>query len=346
MLILYRESRMQNLQVILAAAKLAVEQAQDVKTLEQVRINYLGKSGQLTELLKQLGQIPAEQRPQFGQAVNQAKQELQSLIQSTEQSLQAQQLQQKLASESIDVSLAGRGQASGGLHPVTRIRQRIEQFFTQLGFAMVDGPEIENEYYNFTALNIPEHHPARAMHDTFYFSSGLLLRTHTSPVQIRTMEQQRPPLRIITAGRTYRCDSDVRHTPMFHQVEGLWVDKDLTFANLKWLMQAFLSHIFEATVEVKFRASYFPFTEPSAEIDMTCVHCQGSGCRVCSHSGWIEVGGCGMVHPHVLAAGNIDSEAYTGFAFGMGIERIAMLRYGIDDLRVLFENDLRLLEQF
>jgi phenylalanyl-tRNA synthetase alpha chain len=337
---------MQNLQVILAAAKSAIEQAQDVKALEQVRINYLGKSGQLTELLKQLGAIPADQRREFGQVVNQAKQQVQEWLQTNEAVLQAKQLQEKLAEESIDVTLAGRGQSLGSLHPVTRIKLRIEQFFAQLGFDMVDGPEIENEYYNFSALNIPEHHPARAMHDTFYFPNGLLLRTHTSPVQIRTMEQQRPPLRIISMGRTYRCDSDVRHTPMFHQVEGLWVDKELNFANLKWLMQAFLSHVFETNVEVKFRASYFPFTEPSAEVDMTCVHCQGAGCRVCSHSGWIEIGGCGMVHPNVLAAGKIDSEEYTGFAFGMGIERIAMLRYGIDDLRILFENDLRLLEQF
>lgn len=337
---------MQNLQTILADAKLAVGQAQDIKALEQVRVNYLGKSGELTELLKQLGQLPPEQRPQFGQTINQAKQELQALIQIREERLQAEQLQQKLASEQIDVSLPGRGQAIGSLHPVTRIRLRIEQFFTQLGFTMAEGPEIENEYYNFSALNIPEHHPARAMHDTFYFPNGLLLRTHTSPVQIRTMEQQNPPLRIISAGRTYRCDSDLRHTPMFHQVEMLWVDKGLTFANLKWLMQAFISHIFETTVTLRFRASYFPFTEPSAEVDMVCVHCQGSGCRVCSQTGWIEILGCGMVHPNVLAAGNINSEEYTGFAFGAGIERIAMLRYGIDDLRVLFENDLRLLEQF
>jgi len=337
---------MQNLQAILADAKSAIEQAKDMKALDQVRVNYLGKSGQLTELLKQLGQIPAEQRPQFGQAVNQAKQELQLLIQASEQQISIQQLQHKLASETIDVSLPGRGQTQGSRHPVTRIRERIEQFFTQLGFAMVDGPEIENEYYNFSALNIPEHHPARAMHDTFYFPDGLLLRTHTSPVQIRAMEKQQPPIRIITAGRTYRCDSDVRHTPMFHQVEGLWIDQGITFANLKWLMQTFLSHMFDTQVEIKFRASYFPFTEPSAEIDMTCVQCKGEGCRVCSQSGWIEVGGCGMVHPHVLAAGGINTEQYTGLAFGMGIERIAMLRYGIDDLRVLFENDLRLLEQF
>jgi phenylalanyl-tRNA synthetase alpha chain len=337
---------MHNLQTIVAAAKSAIDQAQDVKALEQVRVTYLGKSGSLTELLKQLGQIPAEQRPQFGQAVNQAKQQLQALIEIQAERLQAEQLSLKLASERIDVSLPGRGQTGGGLHPITLIRHKIEQFFNGLGFTTVTGPEIENDYYNFTALNIPAHHPARAMHDTFYFPSGLLLRTHTSPVQIRAMEKQRPPIRIITAGRTYRCDSDVRHTPMFHQVELLWVDENLTLANLKWLMRAFLSHVFETEVEIKFRASYFPFTEPSAEVDMTCVQCLGNGCRVCSHSGWIEIGGCGLVHPNVLAAVNIDSEKYTGLAFGMGIERIAMLRYGIDDLRVLFENDIRLLEQF
>lgn len=337
---------MQDLQTIVAEAKQVIEQADDMRQLAQARVTYLGKNGQLTALLKQLGQLPAEQRPQFGQTVNQAKQELQALIQAREACLQAEKFEQQLAREMLDVSLPGRGQTIGSLHPVTRIRLRIEQFFTQLGFVIAEGPEIENDYYNFTALNIPEHHPARAMHDTFYFPNGLLLRTHTSPVQIRAMEQQQPPLRLISIGRTYRCDSDVRHTPMFHQVEGLWVDKGMTFANLKWLMQLFLSHMFETTVELKFRASYFPFTEPSAEIDMICVHCKGDGCRVCSQTGWIEVGGCGMVHPNVLAAGNIDSEIYTGFAFGMGVERIAMLRYGIDDLRILFENDIRLLEQF
>jgi phenylalanyl-tRNA synthetase alpha chain len=255
-------------------------------------------------------------------------------------------LDARLAEETIDVSLPGRVEDIGGLHPVTRTMERIESFFSRVGYDIETGPEIEDDYHNFEALNIPSHHPARAMHDTFYIDPTTVLRTHTSPVQVRTMERAAPPIRIICPGRVYRCDSDLTHTPMFHQVEGLVVDKDISFADLKGVIDQFLKAFFEADLPVRFRPSYFPFTEPSAEVDIQCTNCGGKGCRVCSHTGWLEVMGCGMVHPNVLEHCKVDADAFTGFAFGMGVERLAMLRYGVNDLRLFFENDLRFLKQF
>ncbi len=323
---------------ISAAAKLA--------ELDAVRVKYLGKSGLLTAQLKKLGALPKEERPAAGQAINKAKQELEAVIGDRKQELEQQALEDRLASESVDVTLPGRGQTSGGLHPVTRTLERINRLFANSGFKVAEGPEIEDDYHNFEALNIPAHHPARAMHDTFYFDEHLLLRTHTSPVQIRVMENSEPPLKIIAPGRVYRCDSDLTHTPMFHQVEGFLVDEDVSFADLKGVIYDFLTNFFEQDLKLRFRPSYFPFTEPSAEVDIECVMCSGSGCRVCSNTGWLEVLGCGMIHPEVLRHVNIDSEKYTGYAFGMGVERLTMLRYGVNDLRLFFENDLRFLRQF
>ena len=325
----------------------AVAAAGDSPALDDVRVCYLGKKGLLTRQLKQLGALPAEERPAAGQAINRIKQQVQQAIEARGEALQSAALDAQLASETIDVTLPGRGQTQGGLHPVTHTLRRIEQLFRPLGFTVEEGPEIEDDYHNFGALNIPDHHPARAMHDTFYFDAHTLLRTHTSPVQVRVMEQCQPPLRIIAPGRVYRCDSDLTHTPMFHQVEGLLVDEHVSFANLKGLIDEFLRAFFEREdLAVRFRPSYFPFTEPSAEVDIQCVMCAGEGCRVCGQSGWLEVLGCGMVHPNVFEQVGIDNEKYTGFAFGMGVERLAMLRYGVNDLRLFFENDLTFLEQF
>ena len=337
---------MQELSQLINQAQQAIFQASDLATLEQLRVQWLGKKGVLTEQLKQLGHLPPEQRPQAGQAVNVAKKTLQQAIETRRAALQSAQLAAQLAAEQLDVTLPGRGQAKGGLHPVTQILQRIEKLFIQIGFRIEEGPEIEDDYHNFEALNIPAHHPARAMHDTFYFDEHLLLRTHTSPVQIRVMKTRQPPLKIIAPGRVYRCDSDLTHTPMFHQVEGLMVDTNVTFADLKGILDDFLKHFFSRDLQTRFRPSYFPFTEPSAEVDIQCVACDGSGCRVCKQSGWIEVLGCGMVHPNVFSQVGIDNEQYTGFAFGMGVERLAMLYYGINDIRLFFENDLRFLRQF
>jgi len=287
------------------------------------------------------------QRASIGQAVNAIKQNLTALLSAHTEHLQQQALQNQLKEESLDVTLPGRfAWQTGTLHPVRHTLDRIEQLFTSIGFDVVEGPEIEDDYHNFEALNIPSNHPARAMHDTFYFDNGSLLRTHTSPVQIRALKNMPLPLRIITPGKVYRCDSDNTHTPMFHQLEGLVVNKSCTFAELKGLLENFLSHFFERDLKFSFRPSYFPFTEPSAEVDIACMICNAQGCRVCKHTGWLEVLGCGMVHPNVLQTCNIDPETYTGFAFGMGIDRLAMLRYGIDDLRKFFENDLRFLKQF
>jgi len=325
----------------------AVADANDTATLDDVRVRYLGKKGLLTRQLKQLGVLPAEQRPAAGQQINRLKQQVQQAIELRGEVLQVAVLNERLASETLDVTLPGRGHAQGGLHPVTHTLRRIEQLFRPLGFTVEEGPEIEDDHHNFGALNIPDHHPARAMHDTFYFDAHTLLRTHTSPVQVRVMEQRQPPLRIIAPGRVYRCDSDLTHTPMFHQVEGLLVDEHVSFANLKGLIDEFLRAFFEREdLAVRFRPSYFPFTEPSAEVDIQCVMCAGEGCRVCGQSGWLEVLGCGMVHPKVFEQVGIDNERYTGFAFGMGVERLAMLRYGVNDLRLFFENDLSFLEQF
>ena len=338
---------MQGLADIVARAQGAVVDAENLASLDKVRIEYLGKSGVLTVRLKELGQLPADERPEAGKAINEAKRTLQESIESRRETLEAARLDAELESERVDVTLPGRGQISGGLHPITRTVDRIETFFSQVGFACIEGPEIEDDYHNFEALNIPAHHPARAMQDTFYFGDQTLLRTHTSPMQIRVMKEQQPPLRIIVPGRVYRCDPpDPTHSPMFHQVEGLMVDEDVSFADLKGILDDFLKNFFEKDLNVRFRPSYFPFTEPSAEVDVQCVMCEGTGCRVCAQSGWLEVLGCGMVHPQVLANVNIDNERYTGFAFGMGVERLAMFRYRVDDLRLFFENDLRFLQQF
>ncbi len=327
-------------------ARQAIEAAGDLAALDQVRVHYLGKKGVLTEQLKSLGRLPADERREAGQSINLAKDAVQAAIEARRSALQSAAIEEQLARETVDVTLPGRGQQQGGLHPITRTLQRIETLFAGLGFETARGPEIEDDYHNFEALNIPAHHPARAMHDTFYIDAHRVLRTHTSPVQIRVMENRRPPLRIIAPGRVYRCDSDLTHTPMFHQVEGLLVDEDVSFADLKGLLEEFLSHFFEQTLPVRFRPSYFPFTEPSAEVDIACVICGGGGCRVCKQSGWLEVLGCGMVHPNVFSQVGIDNERYTGLAFGMGVERLAMLKYGVDDLRLFFENDLRFLRQF
>ncbi len=331
---------------LLEQALAAVAAAPDLAALERIRVDYLGKKGRLTAQLKQLGKLPAEERRAAGQAINRAKQALQGALAERQQALEAEALEAALARERVDVTLPGRHLDAGSVHPITRTLSRIEALFAGLGFEAVQGPEVEDDYHNFEALNIPPQHPARAMHDTFYFDAHRLLRTHTSPVQIRVMERRQPPLRIIAPGRVYRCDSDLTHTPMFHQVEGLLVDRDVSFADLTGTLDLFLKRFFERELAVRFRPSYFPFTEPSAEVDIQCVICGGDGCRVCSHSGWLEVLGCGMVHPRVFEAVGIDTSEWTGFAFGMGVERLAMLRYGVDDLRLFFENDLRFLAQF
>ena len=331
---------------LLEAAHAEVIDAHNLTLLDEVRVRYLGKNGLLTEQLKRLGSLPKEERPQAGQAINQAKQSLQQALEVRKGVLEQQALAARLSAERIDVTLPGRGMGTGGLHPVSRTLQRIEAMFAHAGFEVKEGPEIEDDYHNFEALNIPAHHPARAMHDTFYFDAHLLLRTHTSPVQIRTMEQGKPPMKIIAPGRVYRCDSDLTHTPMFHQVEGFLVDENVSFADLKGVLYDFLSRFFERDLRLRFRPSYFPFTEPSAEVDIECVMCGGEGCRVCSNTGWLEVLGCGMIHPEVFRYVGIDSEKYTGYAFGMGVERLTMLRYGVNDLRLFFENDLRFLRQF
>ncbi len=338
---------MQELEQLIADAQQKIKQADSLPDLDQVRVEFLGKKGLITSQLKQLGKLPAEERRGAGQEINKAKQLVSGAIENRKALLEEAALNARLEAERVDVSLPGRRMGTGGLHPVTRTIQRIESIFVQLGFDVAEGPEIEDDFHNFTALNIPQHHPARAMHDTFYFADGSLLRTHTSPVQVRVMEKQEPPVRVIAPGRVYRCDSDLTHTPMFHQVEGLMVDTDVSFADLKGILDAFFKAFFEVDeLPTRFRNSFFPFTEPSAETDIQCVHCQGEGCKVCSHTGWLEVMGCGMVHPNVLTMAGIDAEKYTGFAFGFGVERLAMLRYGIDDLRIFFENDLRFLKQF
>ena len=338
---------MKQLLELMGQALEEISSAVDLSSLDEVRVRYMGKKGVLTDQLKQLGQLPPEERREAGQEINKSKQELSGVLDARKSALQEAALNERLAAESVDVTLPGRSSESGSLHPITQTIKRIEAIFAQLGFDVVEGPEIEDDFHNFTALNVPEHHPARAMHDTFYFDDGLLLRTHTSSVQIHTMEDNEPPYRVIAPGRVYRCDSDITHSPMFHQVEGLMVDKDVTFADLKGVLDAFFKAFFEVDeLPTRFRASYFPFTEPSAETDIQCVLCAGEGCKVCSHTGWLEVMGCGMVHPEVLKHTGVDPEKYSGFAFGFGVERLAMLRYGIDDLRILFDNDTRFLQQF
>ena len=338
---------MQSLENIKAEASAAIDAASDIAALEELRVSYLGKKGALTGLLKNLGQLSAEERPKAGAEINAVKQQLNDQLNARKDSLQGAALAAQLAAESIDVTLPGRRAETGALHPITRTIQRMETFFSAMGFQVVEGPEIEDDYHNFEALNIPAHHPARAMHDTFYVDDTHVLRTHTSGVQVRTMEAQQPPIRVICPGRVYRCDSDLTHSPMFHQVEGLLIDEDVSFGQLKGIIQDFLHAFFEQdALAVRFRPSYFPFTEPSAEVDIQCVKCAGEGCRICSGTGWLEVMGCGMVHPRVLEMSGVDTERFQGFAFGMGVERLAMLRYGIGDLRLNFENDLRFLAQF
>jgi len=337
---------MDNLEGLAAEAAAKISAATDASTLDQVRVEYLGKKGHITALLKGLGKLSAEERPAAGAEINRVKEALSAQIADTKQLLDLAAVSARLEAEKIDVTLSGRGQQAGGLHPVTRTIERISAFFESIGFEVVEGPEIEDDYHNFEALNIPAHHPARAMHDTFYVDESTVLRTHTSPVQVRVMESSEPPLKVICPGRVYRCDSDLTHTPMFHQVEGLLISEESSFADLKGLVEAFLRSFFEKELNVRFRPSYFPFTEPSAEVDIECVMCNGEGCRVCSQTGWLEIMGCGMVHPQVFEHVNIDTERFTGFAFGMGVERLAMLRYGVNDLRLFFENDLRFLGQF
>ncbi len=324
----------------------AVNNAENSEKLESLRVIYLGKKGLVTEQLKTISTLPVSERRDFGQSVNLLKQKLTELISIRSDVLLAKAIESKLASENIDVTLPGHNISRGSLHPVTRTIRRMEAIFSALGFDVAQGPEIEHDFYNFEALNIPENHPARAMHDTFYVDENHVLRTHTSPVQIRYMIDNKPPIQVIAPGRVYRCDSDITHTPMFHQVEGLAVAEGINFGHLKGVLTHFLMEFFEKNLKVRFRPSYFPFTEPSAEVDISCVFCEAKGCRVCSHTGWIEILGCGMVHPEVFRHVNVDYETYTGYAFGMGVERLTMLRYGVDDLRLFFENDAAFLAQF
>jgi phenylalanyl-tRNA synthetase alpha chain len=344
---------MESLTELTSRALAEISASADVARLDEVRVHWLGKKGLITEQLKSLGAMPAEQRKEAGARINEAKEAVQVAIDARRSVLEAQEISRKLAQGRVDVTLDGRGETPGGLHPVTRARLRIERLFREVGFEVAEGPEIEDDFHNFSALNVPADHPARAMHDTFYLEHEVdgeraLLRTHTSPVQIRALRAARHnlPLAVIAPGRVYRLDSDATHTPMFHQVEGLLVDEGVSFANLKSILHGFMEAYFERDLAMRLRPSYFPFTEPSAEVDITCVACSGSGCRLCKHTGWIEVLGCGMVHPNVLTACEVDSERYTAYAFGMGIDRLAMLRYGVNDLRLFFENDLRFLRQF
>lgn len=339
---------MSDLLLLLENARTCIERTKNLLELEQTKSHFLGKRGVLTEQLKSLGKLSPEERPKVGQRINEAKQTIQAWIELQYKKLQIAEVDTTLQKETVDVTLPGRKQSLGSLHPVTQTQQRIESFFIRAGFDIVEGPEIEDDFHNFEALNIPAHHPARATHDTFYieYEKPLLLRTHTSSAQIRTMRHRKPPIRVITPGRVYRCDSDLTHTPMFHQVEGLVLDEHSSFADLKGLLLAFMQDFFQKEIAIRLRASYFPFTEPSAEVDVSCTQCEGKGCKICKNKGWLEILGCGMVHPNVLATVGIDSEKYTGFAFGMGIDRLTMLRYHISDLRLLFENDERFLEQF
>lgn len=334
----------QGLQV---SALAAIAQVADLESLEALRVQYTGKKGVLTELMKALGQLEPEARRARGAEVNVVKEAILAALSARKAALAEAALTARLASEQVDVTLPGRGQAPGAIHPITRIIRRVTTIFGQMGYRVAEGPEIEDDWHNFTALNIPLTHPARAMHDTFYFDAERLLRTHTSPVQIRTMQQNQPPLKVIAPGRVYRCDSDMTHSPMFHQIEVLYIADSVRFTDLRATLKQFLAALFEQDdLPIRLRPSFFPFTEPSAEVDIQCVHCKGQGCRVCKKTGWIEVLGSGMVHPNVLRAVGYDPTKVSGFAIGMGVERLAMLRYGVDDLRAFFDNDLRFLEQF
>ena len=317
--------------------------AGDGDTVNEITVKYLGRKGVVTRFLRNISQLPPEERPTAGKKANQVKK---ALDEAARQALERIAAQQELAADQLDVSLPGRPLNRGTLHPVTRITNEICGIFSRLGFDVAEGPEIETDYYNFEALNIPKNHPARDMQDTFYISENIVLRTHTSPTQPRVMEKQQPPVRIVAPGKVYRCDSDLTHTPMFHQVEGLLVDRNISFGDLKGILTTFVHQMFDKQTSLRFRPSFFPFTEPSAEVDILCVMCRGKGCRVCSRTGWLEVLGSGMVHPAVFENVGYDTDKYTGFAFGMGVERIAMLKYGVDDIRKFFENDLRFLRQF
>ena len=339
-----------DLDTVVSAAVAEFNGAGDSASLEHLKARYLGKAGILTEALKGLGKLAPEERREAGARVNGAKEKIEAALIARREALARAALDARLAEESLDVTLSGRGLGRGGLHPATRTLERIERIFRSVGFDVADGPEIETDFHNFTALNQPEDHPARSMHDTFYLKDQgqkVLLRTHTSPIQVRYMQSHRPPIKIIAPGRVYRVDSDATHTPMFHQVEGLWIDENVSFADLKGVFTDFLRRFFENdALRTRFRPSFFPFTEPSAEVDMSCVFCEGKGCRVCGQSGWLEIAGSGQVHPNVLKACGLDSEKYTGFAFGVGPDRLTMLRYGINDLRLFYDGDLRFLQQF
>ena len=335
-----------NLEQLAADARGRIAACADLAALEALKVELFGKKGAITALLKTLGGLAPDERRAAGARINTVRDELSAVLAERQSTLEQAALDAQLAAGRIDVTQPGRGQQPGGLHPVSRARRRIEALFRNAGFSVEDGPEVEDDWHNFEALNIPADHPARAMHDTFYFPDGRLLRTHTSPVQIRAMLREKPPLRMIMPGRVYRCDSDVTHTPMFHQIEGLVVDEGVSLAHLRSVLHHFVERFFERKLGIRFRPSYFPFTEPSAEVDIECVFCSGQGCRVCKNTGWLEIAGCGMVHPNVLRNVNIDTERHTGYAFGMGIERLAMLRYGVNDIRLYFENDLRFLRQF
>ncbi len=337
---------MKDLESLVAQGLADIASSAELGALDAVRVALLGKKGGLTELLKGLGKLPPDERRTAGAAINEAKQRVEAALEARRGEFESAALAKELAAEAIDVTLPGRGQSVGGLHPVTRTRLRIESIFRRAGFSVAEGPEVEDDFHNFEALNIPADHPARAMHDTFYFGDGRLLRTHTSPVQIRAMKFHGVPIRVIAPGPVYRRDSDVTHSPMFHQVEGLVIDQEISLANLKGVLSGFAEQFFEKARGLRFRPSYFPFTEPSAEVDIECVLCDGAGCRVCKQTGWLEILGCGMVHPNVLTACGVDPERWQGYAFGMGIERLAMLRYAVNDLRLFFENDLRFLAQF
>jgi phenylalanyl-tRNA synthetase alpha chain len=337
---------MNDLNTVREAFEKELQSVSTTAELEQIRVKYLGKKGLVTERLKLLSTLPPEERKPFGKAVNELKNLINEQIASKRALLKKEELKQKLASESIDITLPGKRTPYGSEHPVNQTLNDIIEIFTTMGFDVEEGPEVELDYYNFEALNIPKDHPARDMQDTFYITDDVILRTHTSPVQIRVMERKKPPLRFIAPGKVYRCDADISHTPMFHQVEGLMVDVDVSFSHLKGILEAFIHKMFTPETPVRFRPSFFPFTEPSAEVDMGCIFCKGKGCRVCKNSGWIEILGAGMVNPKVFETVGYDPEVYTGFAFGMGVERIAMLKYSIDDIRLFFENDIRFLKQF
>ena len=335
------------LQQIRQQAAEALAQAGDLKALDDLRVKYLGKKGELTVILKQMGKLSAEERPKVGQLANEVRSGIEALVEERTAAVKAALLDQKLALEKLDVTMPGRAAPLGKLHPLTKVLEEVKEIFLGMGFSVAEGPEVETDYYNFEALNIPKDHPARDTQDTFYISDNVLLRTQTSPVQVRTMEKQKPPIRVIAPGRVYRSDAvDATHSPLFHQIEGLVVDRGVTMADLKGTLEMFAKRLYGEEAVVRFRPHHFPFTEPSAEMDFQCFACHGEGCRLCKGEGWIEILGCGMVHPKVLSICNIDPEEYSGFAFGMGLERIVMRRYGIDDLRLFYENDLRFLNQF